>query len=240
MPDERNSMRRPSKRTVLLGATLALAAGGAAGGAIAASGSDDPAAERQAFLNDAAGRLGVTSTTLESALKAAAIDRVDAALAAGKITKDEAQALKDAINAGKAPLGPGFGFGHHGFRHGGDFAEAAATYLGLTEAQLRTQLESGKSLADIAKAQGKSVDGLKSAILAQVQSKLDQAVKDGRLSSAQRDQFLSDFKSRLDDLVNRTLPGPLRGDGSRGFRLVPGGFDGPPPADGPGASFRAA
>src|SRR5262245_39723529 len=182
-------MRKPSKRMAIVATGLAVAAG-AAGGAIAASQSDDPAAERQAFLDDVAGRLGTTSAKLEAALKAAAIDRVDAALAAGKITKDEADALKDAINAGKVPLGPGFGFGfgHHLEKPGGHFLSAAADYLGLTEAQLRTQLESGKSLAEIAKAQNKSVDGLKAAILKEVESNLDQGVKDGHITSAQRDE----------------------------------------------------
>src|SRR5690349_13114610 len=42
---------------------------------------------------------------------------------------------------------------------------AAAKYLGLSPQDLNTQLESGKSLSDIATAQGKSVDGLKSAML---------------------------------------------------------------------------
>src|SRR5207302_6154275 len=130
---------------------------------------------------------------------------VDAALAAGRITKDEAQAMKDAINSGRVPLGPGFGVHVEGHA-GGHFLDAAATYLGLTEAQLRTQLESGKSLADVAKAQGKSVDGLKQAILSQVQSKLDQAVKDGELTTAQRDQMLADLKAHIDDLVNGTMP----------------------------------
>ena len=42
---------------------------------------------------------------------------------------------------------------------------AAANYLGLSPQDLRTQVEAGKSLGDIATAQGKSVDGLKAALL---------------------------------------------------------------------------
>ncbi len=42
---------------------------------------------------------------------------------------------------------------------------AAARYLGLSPQALRSQLEAGKSLAEIAAAQGKSIDGLKNAIL---------------------------------------------------------------------------
>jgi len=155
-------MRKPSKRAAVIGAAVAVAAGGTVGGALAASGTFDPAAEHQAFLNDATGRLGTTSTKLDAALKAAAIDRVDAALAAGRITKTQADAMKAAINSGKLPLGagPGPGLRDHGGMHGGQFLGAAATYLGLTGDQLRTQLESGKSLADVAKAQGKTVSYL--------------------------------------------------------------------------------
>jgi len=214
----------PSKRTVVIGSVVVLAGVGAAGGAIAASGTFDPQAEQQAYLNDVAGRLGVSSAKLEDALKGAAIDRVDAALAAGQITKDQADAMKAAINAGKLPfgvgLGPGMGFrfGWHGgllFAGGGPL-EAAATYLGLTQDQLQTQLGSGKSLADIAKAQGKSVDGLEQAMIAPVQAKLDQAVKDGKLTSAQRDQALTKIKASIDDLVNGKMPEKAPG-ASEGF-----------------------
>ena len=108
-------MRKPSKRAVAIGRQSWSLAGGAAGGALAASGTFDPAKERQAYLNDAAGRLGVTSAKLDQALKGAAIDRVDAALAAGRITQDQADAMKAAINSGRLPAGaglaPGMGFG---------------------------------------------------------------------------------------------------------------------------------
>jgi hypothetical protein len=204
-------MRMPSKRAVVIASVVALAAVGAAGGALAASGTFDPAAEKQAYLNDVAGRLGVTSAKLETALKGAAIDRVDAALAAGRITKDQADAMKAAINAGKLPVGAGFGFmPGPGLRHVGvglpGSLDAAATYLGLTEAQLRTQLESGKSLADVAKAQGKSVDGLKQALLDSIQSKLDQAVKAGKLTTAQSADIMARIKASIDDLINGKLP----------------------------------
>jgi hypothetical protein len=124
--------------------------------------------------------------------------------------------------------------------HGGKFLDAAATYLGLTEDQLRTQLESGKSLADVAKAQGKSVDGLKQAIIAEAQSRLDQAVKDGRLTSGQRDQILADLKAHIDDLVNGTMPAQPKSAFKDGFRFAPGGFVRPSPADAPSAPLPAA
>jgi nitrogen-specific signal transduction histidine kinase len=81
--------------------------------------------------------------------------------------------------------------------------DGAAKYLGLTGAQLRTQLESGKSLADVAKARNKPLAGLKGAIEAAVKSDLDKAVAGKRLTQAQADRILSDLRSRLDAVVNR-------------------------------------
>lgn len=70
----------------------------------------------------------------------------------------------------------------HGGRPGGmldaDLA-AAATYLGTTKAELQTQLKSGKTLAQIAKAtDGKSVAGLVSAIVAAETKTIAQRVTD--------------------------------------------------------------
>jgi hypothetical protein len=79
---------------------------------------------------------------------------------------------------------------------------AAATYLGLTDAQLRTQLESGKSLAQVAGDRSKAVAGLKSAIEAAVKTELDKAVTDKRITQADEDRELTELRSRLDSIVN--------------------------------------
>src|SRR5205823_2280440 len=128
------------------GAAIAAAAiigAGAGGAAIAASGSGSPFSP-SAFLDDLAGRLGVTTEKLKDASKAAAIDQVDAALKAGALTQAQADELKARINAGEGvPFlsGPGFGFHHDGPNGFVDQLDAAATYLGLTEDGLRQKLE---------------------------------------------------------------------------------------------------
>ena len=48
----------------------------------------------------------------------------------------------------------------------GSYFTAAATYIGITEAQLRTELGTDKSLADVAVAHGKTRDGLIAALTA--------------------------------------------------------------------------
>src|SRR2546427_12150099 len=48
--------------------------------------------------------------------------------------------------------------------HGADLYSAAATYIGITADQLRTELGTSKSLADVAIAHGKTRDGLVQAL----------------------------------------------------------------------------
>lgn len=203
-------------KLVIGAAAVAAIAGGSA--AIASSGSSSPSQESQAIINDAAGRLGITPTKLSAALKQALLDRIDAAVAAGRITKAQGDALKQRINSNDFPL---IGGGHRDFGHFGFFGrlDAAAGYLGLTEAQLHSELESGKTLAQIAKEHGKSADGVVNALVDAAKQKLDAAVKAGRLTQAQADQMLNDLRSRVMDLVNGRLPAPPDGNG---FRRPPG------------------
>ncbi len=197
-----------NRKIALTGAGLALAAGG--GGAYAATrdSSPTPQQEQQALLDDLAKRLGVQPSALTDALKAALGDRIDAAVAAGRLTQQEADALKAQIQSGQAPfLGvPGGGFrGGHGFGFGRhDELDAAASYLGLTASQILTERQAGKSLAQIATEHGKTVDGLVQALVAAEKTELDQAVSSGRLTSAQEQQILSGLQARITAMVQDT------------------------------------
>ncbi len=227
------------KRKVVAGAAAALAVGGAGAGIAATKLSHSPSEESQAVVNDAAKQLGVEPSKLSAALKKAYEDRVDAAVADGTITKAEGNALKQRLEANDLPLvAPLFGFRHFGFHdYGPPGAAAAAKYLGLSESQLRAKLESGKTLAQVAKDEGKSVDGLVAALKDDLKQKLDQAVSTGRLTKAQEQQILAEADQRLNDLVNGKLPARLPdGRGPFGHRFGFGGSPGdmrPAGVDGP-------
>ncbi len=93
------------------------------------------------------------------------------------------------------------------FEHGrGDILAAAASYLGISTDTLRSDLKGGKTLAEIANAtSGKSAAGLIDALVSHVQSKLDAAVKAGKLTQAQEDTITPKLKQRITDLVNGTF-----------------------------------
>jgi hypothetical protein len=222
------------KRKMAAGAVALLAVAG--GGAAIAATQLSPREESQAVLNDAANQLGVTPSELSAALKSALEKRIDAAVAAGRISKAQGDEMKQRVESGDFPLfgfGPGFGQGPGMFEHHEIFGglDAAATYLSLTEDELRSELDRGKSLADVAKAHGKTADGLALALVADAKKHLDEAVAGGRLTKAEEAQMLSRLEQGIRDMVNGVRPEGMPHPGF-GFRHE---FDGPPLFDGAAA-----
>lgn len=196
-------MRRT--RIVTLTAALAVAAAGT-GVAVATSRSDDAKEREQAVLSDAAKRLDVTPSELRDALAKAQDAQLDADVKAGRLTQAQADAIKQRRQQEGTVLGgPGHhgprGFGHRGGpgRGPGDLMKAAADAIGITQAKLFEQLRSGKTLAAIAEANGKSFADVKAAIKAAVKTQLDEQVKDGNLTQAQADEMLAHLTEHLDD-----------------------------------------
>jgi hypothetical protein len=130
-------------------------------------------------------------------------------------TLTQAQADKVASTLGSADLGPGgFGGGRggpggHGF--GNDLATAAKA-LGVTEADLRTALQGGKTLAQVAKDKNVSVDKVIAALVAEEKTRIAKEVTDGRLTRAEADKRLADLTARVTERVNSARPEHARGD----------------------------
>jgi hypothetical protein len=190
-------------------AALAVVLGG--GAALAATGSRNPASD---FVGDVAKRLGISQDRLEDAIQEATIARIDAAVAAGDITKAQGDALKQRVRSGEMPpilptvRGPGFSHGLDkgivpGFLPGSDLMAAAAGYIGMDEAEVREALRDGKSLADLAEEQGKSVDGLKTALRDEIREDADRAVGDGVLTKEQADRLVEKLSVAVDELVDK-------------------------------------
>ncbi|WP_328690358.1 hypothetical protein OHA74_14450 [Streptomyces phaeochromogenes] len=113
------------------------------------------------------------------------------------------------------------GDGMHGMAFGEQAPmDAAAMYLGLSRTDLQSQMHEGKSLADIAKAQDKSVSGLKDAMVSAVKSELDDNTT---LTAEQRKTLLAQAKSHIDMMVD-TAHGSGAGHGSMGMGMGMGGM----------------
>jgi len=205
-------------------------------------------------LADAAAYLGITQAALETALQsgktlaqvadatsgksaaglidalvAAEKSELAAAVKAGELTQAQADQLAANLKAHETAEvngtfrgghGPG---GHHGHGHGDGLA-AAATYLGISQSALLTQLQSGKTLAQVAGAtSGKSTEGLVAALIAAEKTELAAAVKAGDLTQAQADQIASGLQARVTAMVNGTRP-PHDDHGGFGPHGGPDGF----------------
>lgn len=196
-------MKRSHKIAIVVALALSVVAVGGAIGATKLT----PKQESQAIINDAAQQLGVEPTELTDALKQALKNRVDAAVEDGRLTEEQGRELKERIDAGEVPFF-GVGRGFHKHFHGPFHAklEAAAEYLGMTQTQLEEALEDGKTLAQVAKDQGKAVDGLVDALVEGAEQKLQDAVEAGRLTEAEKSEMLDGLRDRITDLVNGRFP----------------------------------
>jgi hypothetical protein len=165
---------------------------------------------------------GKSAAGLIDAIVAAEKQELAAAVSAGRLTQAQAdqiaanltQRVTDLVNS-TPPNG-----GVRVFGHGpGDDLAAAASYLGIQVDALVSQLQSGKTLAQIADAtSGKSAAGLIDALVAHEKQELADAVKAGRLTQAQADQIAATLQQRFTDLVNGTFPKHGPRGGGFGFR----------------------
>jgi hypothetical protein len=182
------------------------------------------------FWNALATRLGVTLDKLKAAITGASSDTIDQAVKDGKLTQDQANQLKSDLqnraNQGDLPgfglfgfhhgrgFG-GFGFGGFGFGRGGfgmgDKLTSFAKALNMTEADLMTELQSGKTIAAVAQEKNVDLAQVKTSVLADLKTNLDQIVQAGRLTQAQADQIYNQFSTNFDNLVNQTWPMYPRG-----------------------------
>ena len=123
-----------------------------------------------------------------------------------------------------------------------DEAAAAAKTLGMTDAQLRTALESGKSLADLAKSKNVSVGTLVKALVGVAEGHLATEVKAGRLTQAQADKIKAMLTQRITDRVNHVRPArdfpdaPRRDDTAPSVPVRDPGTADPPGSFSPGTT----
>ena len=160
------------------------------------------------------GTAGKSRDGLVTYLTSAANDAIAKALADKKITQDQADKAKAAAPAHIAS------FVDHTYMKPqpravvpnikqfiGEAQRAARDYLGLSDKDLMTALRGGKSLGEIADATaGKSRTGLIATLVNTANAKIDQAVKDSKLTADQAVQLKSKVSDAVTQLVDRKGP----------------------------------
>ena len=125
--------------------------------------------------------------------------------------------------------GHGMGLGRHGMRLGAGLDEVA-DIIGVTNKELRAQLRSGKTLAEIAKTKGISQDTLVSKLVAAAKTRIAAEVKAGRLTQARADAITKDLSARITLMVTHSGPMGMRGHHGFGDGDGDGPDGGTPPA----------
>ncbi|MBI4321219.1 MAG: hypothetical protein HY675_22230 [Chloroflexi bacterium] len=172
----------------------------------------------QDFLNILAGKLGIKVTDLTKAINATRDQMLDDAVKNGKLTKEQADAIKARSKDGQ-PWGGFMGKPFAGKRGamgpavkmngvlGNVTVEALAKLTGKTTDQVKAELKSSriaKFLAD-----NKITNDQLRATIAQIaQQKLDQAVKDGKLTAEQAQRILEHLKQAPPKGIGPGFPGP--------------------------------
>lgn len=173
-------------------------------------------------LATAATYIGITEAELRTEL-ATGKTLAEIAVARGK-TRDgliaalSAEATRQITTAVDQPgtsfSGHGRG-GPGGLRITNDIA-AAAAYIGTTEADLRTKLQAGQTLTQIATAAGKTRAGLIAAMVADGNAKIDAALAAGTITAAQAAEKKAALTAYVTAEVDRVRP--AGGPGGRGHR----------------------
>jgi hypothetical protein len=151
-------------------------------------------------------RKGATWGLAGLALAAALVGGAGIAVAATGTPSSTSTSSTSSADRPYGHMGGSAGMGDRGAMTGMAFGEnsamaAAADYLGLSLTDLRAQLQSGTSLADVAAAQGKSLSGLEDAMVAAMTSHLD---ANTTLTAQEKAAALTLMRSNLDAMVTAT------------------------------------
>lgn len=174
------------------------------------------------FTKSFAGKLGVDEAKLNSAFSGAVSDTADEAVKGGQISQEQANFIKEQTKNGfkglldvskfNFPIGAHKDASKGGWKGANEFGQylmplvtEVSKALKLSPMEIMQQVQAGKSLADIAKAQNVDVQDVKTAITNAVKTQLDAAVKDGKVSQAHADKAAQTLAIWLDEGLNLSV-----------------------------------
>jgi hypothetical protein len=224
-------MRRFWKIAGIATLVAVLAVGALGAVALAQEGSDDSSGWnfRERLHQAIAGILGISVEEYETAIDTAETQVLEEAVADQWLTQEQADRLKERLDA--RPEGGRFGWGFPMARglpgmHGGSLYSIAAEKLDMEWSDLMAEFQDGKSIADVVAEKGVDTQEITDAYLAQYEDKLADAVADERITQKQADSMLENMAEKVSDQLEAAcggcFPGGFMGRGGRGFGF-PGG-----------------
>ena len=210
---------------------LSLAQAGSTQSAAPAEEGGGPRGEhRGEGLSTAADALGMTVEELRTELRAgksiaqvAADKGVDVQIVIDALVADATErleALQASLPERMTELVNRTGWGEHDGPRGGHRGprrialDTAAEAIGISAADLRTALQDGSTIAEVATANGVEVQTVVDALVAEATARIDAAVEDGRLDEERAAEIKAELPDRITARVNGEDPGP--GDGPMG------------------------
>ena len=164
---------------------------------------------------------GVSQQQLQGFLQERMTQRLEQMVKDGRITADRAETMKanmashvDRMMNGTMPAREG-----KGPRGGqpGLAGEKMLTLLKMDADTFRAERQAGKTLAEMATERGASVQQLKDVITAARTERIDQMVKDGRITADRAETMKANMADRIDSMINNKKPAQ-RGPCPRGSR----------------------
>lgn len=169
------------------------------------------------FIQNFAADLGVSQDKLNSAFISATDQTADQAVTSGQITQEQANQVKQVASQGLNGLVSKLGSMSDKMPNAQSnmmqqlgqaqqylqpVIQAVADSLKLTPTQLEAQIFSGKSIADVAKAQNVDINTVETAILNAVHTQLNQAATNGKMTQTQADKLYQTAQIWIDQVVN--------------------------------------
>lgn len=166
-----------------------------------------------AFMKHFAVEIGKSQAEINSAFQRALTNTLADEVKSGQITQAQADAIKKKLSSqtpcalpsslgrpkpgrNKAEFGP----------YMQQYVTAAAAALGISEAQLKTDLTGGQSLSQVASAQHVSEADFRTRLIANLKPVLDKAVTDKKLTSQQETLILQRLQTGPLPLWNKPVP----------------------------------
>jgi polyhydroxyalkanoate synthesis regulator phasin len=188
--------------------------------------------------------LGITVEQYDTAVSTAQSDVLKQAVEEGLLTQEQADKMAERWAEGPGTMDwgmPGVRVGRGGLRGpaamgvkgGSPLLTIVAEKLGISVAELTTELGSGKSIAEVATAKGVDLAVIVDAVVAEQAEQLNNLVADGRITQEKADSKLADLKLKVQKQLESTLSaghdnrgGLMRGEPRGRFPGTPRSEDG--------------